>query len=178
MSSRGISAAALAVILLTGLSLAGFALIGASSSQPNLHISSCQPSAPPGTVVQVSLNDSGAMMMGSAPIAASISASPDSVSSGQVTFVASNFGTLNHELVILPLPTDGAGTRPVGADGKIDESQSLGEASTTCGDGSGDGISPGARSWTTVTLAPGRYELVCDVAWHYASGMFTTFTVA
>lgn len=177
MSSRGFSVAALAVVLLTGLSLAGFALIGASSSQLNLQVSSCQPSASRGTVVQVSLNDSGAIMMGSAPIAASVSASPDSVSQGVVTFVATNVGTLNHELVILPLPTDGAGTRPVGADGKIDESQSLGEASTSCGNGPGDGISPGARSWTTVSLAPGRYELVCDLAWHYASGMFTTFTV-
>lgn len=49
---------------------------------------------------------------------------------GQVTFLAVNAGNINHELVVLPLPADQiVGTRPIGADGKIDEAGSLGEAS-------------------------------------------------
>jgi uncharacterized cupredoxin-like copper-binding protein len=28
-----------------------------------------------------------------------------------------------------------------------------------------------------MTLKPGRYELVCDQAWHYAAGMFAALTV-
>ena len=103
---------------------------------------------------------------------------PDSVASGPVTFVATNTGALHHELLVVPLPSDGAGTRPVATDGKISEQSSLGEASTSCGRGPGDGISPGTRSWVTVNLAPGRYELLCDEPWHYANGMFAEFTVS
>src|ERR1035437_7928407 len=108
----------------------------------------------------------------------SVVAAPDSVPSIQVTFVATNTGPLNHELLILPLPSDGAGTRPVGSDGKINEQSSVGEASTSCGRGPGDGISPGTRSWVTVNLAPGRYELLCDQPWHCAIGVFTELTVS
>ena len=36
---------------------------------------------------------------------------------------------------------------------------------------------PAASSWTTVTLAPGRYELVCNLPGHYAAGMYTQLTV-
>ncbi len=88
-----------------------------------------------------------------------------------------NQGALAHELVVLPLPADGPGTRKTGADGKIDESESLGEASKSCSSESGDGIAPGATSWTTITLPAGRYELVCNEPWHYAAGMFDVLTV-
>ena len=88
-----------------------------------------------------------------------------------------NTGDLVHELVILPLPADGPGTRTTGSDGRLDESQSLGEASRSCGAGSGDGVSPGSTGWTTVPLMPGRYELACDQPWHYPAGMFDVLTV-
>lgn len=94
-----------------------------------------------------------------------------------MTFVVTNYGALNHEFLVLPMPADGIGTRPVGNDGKIDESQSLGEASLSCEEGSGNGISTGSRSWVTLTLRPGNYELLCDVPWHYADGM-ASFTVS
>jgi uncharacterized cupredoxin-like copper-binding protein len=41
----------------------------------------------------------------------------------------------------------------------------------------GDGLAPGSTGWVTLTLKPGRYELVCDEPWHYAAGMFDVFTV-
>jgi uncharacterized cupredoxin-like copper-binding protein len=128
--------------------------------------------------VHVVLSDrAGAMMGTGSTMMVSIFASPDIVAGGTVTFVATNTGTLNHELLVLPAPTDGVGTRSVGADGKIVESTSLGEASTSCGQGHGGGISPGTTSWVTLHLAPGNYELLCDVPWHYANGMFTGFAV-
>ena len=46
-----------------------------------------------------------------------------------------------------------------------------------CGAGSGEGVAPGASSWVTLTLAPGRYELVCNFPGHYAAGMYTQLTV-
>lgn len=41
----------------------------------------------------------------------------------------------------------------------------------------GDGIAPGASGWVTVTLAPGHDELVCNLARHYAAGMYTQLNV-
>ena len=144
-----------------------------------LTLSTCEPKTTSRSVVNITLSDGGGGMMGGgSAMMVSLAAAPGSAPSGQVTFVATNAGALNHELLILPLPSDGAGTRPVGTDGKINEQSSLGEASTSCGRGPGDGISPGARSWVTVNLAPGRYELLCDEPWHYANGMFTEFTVS
>jgi uncharacterized cupredoxin-like copper-binding protein len=126
----------------------------------------------------VELTDRGGAMMGAGgAMMVSVLASPDIVARGTVTFVATNTGALNHELLVLPAPTDGVGTRPVRANGKIDESTSLGEASTSCGQGTGGGVSPGTTSWVTLHLAPGNYELLCDVRWHYANGMFAGFTV-
>lgn len=145
----------------------------------SLTVSTCEPKATSGTVVNVTLSDrGGAMMGGGSAMMVSLAATPGEVASGPITFVATNTGALNHELLILPLPSDGAGTRPVGTDGKINEQSSLSESSTSCGRGPGDGISPGTRSWVTVTLAPGKYELLCDEPWHYANGMFTEFTVS
>ena len=116
-------------------------------------------------------------MMSQSPMRATFVVSRATVPAGPVSFAVFNTGVLVHELVVLPLPADGPGTRPTGTDGKIDESQSLGEASRSCGAGIGDGIAPGSTGWTTVTLKAGRYELVCDLPWHYTAGMFDVLTV-
>jgi uncharacterized cupredoxin-like copper-binding protein len=168
-----------AVGLLSLGSLAAVTLVqGRFGNSQHLVIANCGPTNPPGTVVNVTLADRGGTMMGGAnPMMVSVNASPNTAGSGTVTFVATNVGALNHELLVLPAPADGIGTRTVGSDGKIDESSSLGEASTSCGEGAGQGITPGATSWITLQLAPGNYELLCDEPWHYANGMFTLFTV-
>ena len=69
-------------------------------------------------------------------------------------------------------PGGTSGQRVPGPDGKADEKGSLGEASASCGAGAGDGIRAGTVSWTTLTLAPGRYELICNLPNHYADGMY------
>ena len=145
---------------------------------PSLRLANCGPKSPRGAVVNVTLADGGGMMMGGGNVMmVSLDASPDTVAQGAVTIVATNVGALTHELLILPAPAGGIGTRAVGNDGRIDESASLGEASTSCGRGPGPGISPGTTSWVTLRLAAGNYELLCDEPWHYADGMFAGFTV-
>ena len=91
----------------------------------------------------------GGGMMGGAPSGMMrLTAAPTSVTAGQVSFVATNVGSVNHELLVLPLPgNQRVGTRAVGTDGTVDESGSIGEASNSCGAGSGEGISPGSSSW-------------------------------
>jgi uncharacterized cupredoxin-like copper-binding protein len=168
-----------AVGFLTLTTVAAIAVAqGDYGSGPRLAIASCGPSNAQGTVVHVTLGDrGGAMMGGGSSMMVSLNAAPNSVSAGNVTFVATNVGALSHELLILPAPSDGVGTRVVGNDGRIDESASLGEASTSCGNGPGQGISPGTTSWVTIHLTSGNYELLCDIPWHYANGMFTSFRV-
>jgi len=138
---------------------------------------SCSAPTLPGKTVNVEATDAGGVMMSQAPMRATLVATPTSVPAGRVSFIVANTGALVHELVVLPLLSDGPGTRPVGADGKIDESQSLGEASRSCAAGTGNGIAPGSTGGTTMILKPGRYELVCDMPWHYAAGMFDVLTV-
>ncbi|HEX2893363.1 MAG TPA: hypothetical protein VHO29_05110 [Marmoricola sp.] len=88
-----------------------------------------------------------------------------SVPAGAVSLITVNHGSRVHELIVLPLTgSAAAGTRSIGADGTVSETNSLGEASGTCAAGSGDGISPGATSWVTLNLEPGRYELFVQPA--------------
>ncbi|GAA2150553.1 hypothetical protein FHX52_0340 [Humibacillus xanthopallidus] len=130
----------------------------------------------PGARVTVTLADMGMsrMMGGTAPMGArmSLTAEPTTVPSGQVSLVVDNRGWRTHELVVLPLSAGAAvGERVPGADSKVDEAGSLGEASNSCAAGAGEGIASGAAGWVTLTLAPGHYELVCNLTNHYANGM-------
>jgi uncharacterized cupredoxin-like copper-binding protein len=162
-------------------------------------LSGSSPAAPslPGTVVNVSLADMGGSMMGQrngmlgqrngmmgqrggmmSGGSMRLSADHATVPHGTVSFLATNGGSINHEMVILPLPaSQSVGARPTGADAKADEAGNLGEASNTNGKGAGQGVVPGASSWMTVNLAPGQYELVCNLPNHYTAGMYTQLTV-
>lgn len=97
---------------------------------------------------------------------------PNTVRAGDVSFVVANMGTIQHELIILPLP-DGQSIDqfPVGSDNKVSEDTKITEASNSCGEGAGEGIDPGSLSWVTTNLAPGNYALICNIAGHYAAGM-------
>jgi len=144
----------------------------------------CRPPADlPGTRVSVLLGDPGMShrMAGVAPPGArmTLHARPRRVPAGDVTFVVTNRGWRTHELVVLPLaPGVPAGRRPVGADGKVSEEGDLGEASRSCGADAGEGIRAGSAGWTTLRLAAGHYELVCNLRHHYADGMHRALVVS
>ena len=149
-------------------------LSGSPQAAPNL----------PGTVVNISLTNMGGPMMGGQANtmmsggAMGLSADHAIVPHGTVSFLVTNEGSIDHEMGVLPLTgSPAAGARSAGGDGKVDEAGSLGEASKTGGAGAGDGIAPGASGWVTVTLAPGHYELVCNLPRHYAAGMYTQLNV-
>jgi uncharacterized cupredoxin-like copper-binding protein len=155
------------------------------SSGSQYHYSALTCSAPkslPGHTVSVTLADMGmtSMMGGTAPLGVRmmLRAGPATVPAGVVSLVASNVGWRTHELIILPLPANGAaGQRTAGPDGKVTETGSLGEASGSCAGGTGKGIAARTVSWTTVKLPAGRYELVCNLANHYADGMHQELVV-
>lgn len=130
-----------------------------------------------GTTVRVTAVDMGAMMGGRGHMGLVVDRA--AVPAGTVSLVLANTGWRTHELVVLPL-ADGqqVGARSVGADGTVDESGSLGEASRSAGSGTGDGIAPRTAGWTTLDLPAGRYELICNLPGHYAAGMYTELTVS
>lgn len=89
---------------------------------------------------------------------------------GQVTFDVTNAGKVTHELVVIrtdvfpsaiPLrPTDPTKAAETGSVGEI------------------EGIAPGTTATLTLTLAPGRYALICNEPGHFTAGMRAGFTVA
>jgi uncharacterized cupredoxin-like copper-binding protein len=181
-----VSSAAVAVGAVDGLSSGPAGVGGLASPGGQGSLSGSPRAVPklPGRVVNVSLTNMGGPMMGgqgSAMMgggAMGLTADHASVPHGTVSFLVTNTGSIDHEMVILPLPSSQAlGARPIGGDAKINETGSLGEASKSGGAGAGDGIAPGASGWVTVTLAPGQYELVCNLPRHYAAGMYTQLTV-
>lgn len=206
---RLLTVAAVAAVVLGAISTLGLAAAAGAfpGPPPSLATSGwkapCDAPALAGTVVNVTLADSGGMMHGPyqpGPMRGwpyqpgpgvnpgwgphmgmgmmRIFATPGNVPRGTVSIRALNTGVWIHEVAILPLaPGQGVGQRPIGADGKINEAGSLGEASRNCGSGSGDGIVAGTTGWTTLTLEPGRYELVCNRPGHYASGMYSELDV-
>lgn len=173
------AAIALAAVLAAGAGLAAAAVAGPGPWYEPWAASrtSCRAPSLPGTVVNVTVTDMMGRMMGGGMMR--VLASPASVPAGSVSLRVANTGTLAHELVVLPLvPGQQPGSRTVGADGTVSEAGSLGEASATCAAGHGNGITPGAASWVTLTLRPGRYELICNLPGHYAMGMHTELDVS
>ncbi len=183
--SAVILAAVAAAVLVSG-GLAAAASIGPMGwpAPWNVLRASCAAPALPGSVVAVTLTDMGAMMMGGrlGPDVAGMARvllTPAGVPAGQVSLRVTNTGMLRHELLVLPLAADQPiGLRRVGSHGQVSEQGGLGEASRTCGAGSGSGIAPGGTGWTTLTLVPGRYELICNRPGHYAMGMFAELDVS
>jgi uncharacterized cupredoxin-like copper-binding protein len=97
--------------------------------------------------------------------------SADTVPAGDVKFEVSN-GSKDtvHEMLVLPLPADGAALPYSAKDARFDEEKagSLGEV---------EELQPGKSGDLTLTLKPGKYALACNVANHFANGMWTVLTV-
>lgn len=150
--------------IVAAIALAGLSTVALAGMSGNLRLGrsgasgtiTCSDPGVAGSVVTVALSDMGGGMMGDSPMMVTLHAVPKTVRSGRVSFVARNRGGLVHEMLVLPLPADGPGTRRAGRDGKVDESSSVGEASRSCAEGPGDGIAPGSGSWVTLNLKPGR----------------------
>ena len=124
-----VTSAAVAFAVATGPNSGASAVGGWAQARGNGPLPGSSRAAPnlPGTVVNVALTNMGGSMMGqgSAMMGGGgmrLSADHSTVAHGKVSFLVTNAGSINHEMVILPLSgNEGAQTRPVGDDGKIDE---------------------------------------------------------
>lgn len=203
-AGRFLLAAGAVVLLAAGSTVAIAAVSGALSAHAQPYAAQrldCAAPAPSGTGVTVRLTDMrtmmdapGGMMGGRTPGydgpvrqqyrptfgrgMMSILTSRTAVPAGEVSLTVINTGRLTHELVVLPLaPGARPGSRPAGADGAVDETGSVGEASATCAAGPGHGIAAGSAGWVSLRLPAGRYELICNLPGHYAAGMYTELDV-
>jgi uncharacterized cupredoxin-like copper-binding protein len=116
----------------------------------------------------------GMAMMGSdmSMVTMGITTDLSEVPAGEVTFQVTNDSkSMIHEMVLapvadvsMPLPYDGDQQ-------KVDEDAAghLGEVAE---------LEPGQSGALTMTLKPGTYILYCNIAGHYAMGMWTLLTVA
>lgn len=186
MRTRIFLLSALAAVALAAGSVTAIA-VATSSGQPTAPpgvpgqtSTACRPASLPGTQVTVVLSDMGAMMNGGMMRGGMmLHVTPQTVPVGTISFVAFNHGTETHELIVLPLTSSASpGSRIVGADNRVSEDGSLGEASNDCAAGAGEGIAPGDASWVTMALKPGRDEVLCNLPGHYAAGMYSELDVA
>ncbi len=139
------------------------------------------------TTVHISLWDNGPMAMdplGTMPgmgmhmhganmsmATMGITVDQNTIPAGEVTLDATNdSGTLVHEMLISPVPADGAPLPYDQGAYRVDEeaAMSLGEVSE---------LEPGDSGALTVMLDPGQYVLYCNVPGHYEMGMWTVITV-
>lgn len=93
----------------------------------------------------------------------------DSAPAGEVTFAAENVGQIDHEFLVIDteLPEDELPQ----SEGKVEEDSEELEVV-----GEIDEVSPGDTETLTTELEAGEYVLICNIAGHYDSGMFTSFT--
>ena len=94
----------------------------------------------------------------------------DTVKAGEVKFEVTNSSQeTEHEMIILPIPEDG--NLPYDEkEARFDEDKAgaMGEVSE---------LAPGKSGELTLHLKPGKYVLSCNVANHFANGMWTTLLV-
>ena len=135
------------------------------------------------TTVNVSLADKGADVQLATGLAygtpnldmsaatMSIKASPASAKTGVVTFKVTNDSKETvHEMIVMFLADPTKPLPYLDAEQRVDEDRAgdKGEVSE---------LEPGKSGALTVSLKPGLYLLICNVPGHYATGMWTTFTV-
>ena len=136
----------------TGLALVAFFVSGVPGSASTRSAQQSQ-RLTAGTSVTIVMKDGG------------FRASVRTVPAGKVTFVVRNAGTMKHGFVVIKtnrapgaLPMRGQRASEAGAKGKIGE------------------FAAGSTKRLTLTLAPGKYVLLCNLPGHYKRGQFVGIT--
>jgi len=88
------------------------------------------------------------------------------VKAGKVTFVVSNVGKINHEMVVVKTIVP-PGKLKENAEHEVSEKGAVGEAV----------VDHGKTGKVTLTLKPGKYQLLCNLPSHYTAGQYIGFTV-
>ena len=100
-----------------------------------------------------------------------IKVSTATAKTGVVTFKVTNASKDTiHEMIVMYLADPSQPLPYIAAESRVDEDKAgdKGEVSE---------LDPGASGSLTVFLKPGQYLLICNVAGHFAAGMWATFEV-
>ncbi len=98
--------------------------------------------------------------------------SQSTVPPGTVEFVATNNGTIPHEMEVIKtdLPVD---KLPITSDGRLDTDK----AGKEIGEIDEDELKSGTTKTLKLNLTPGNYMIVCNLPGHFQAGMRTLLTV-
>jgi uncharacterized cupredoxin-like copper-binding protein len=127
---------------------------------------------PPGaTLVTAALADASPTQM-------SITLSRSDAPAGKVTFLITNAGTMDHEMVVLKTdqPADSFDTS-TGFEGEANRFDEDAKGLTNVGETGDPAMKPGTSKMLTIDMAPGHYAIVCNLSGHYAAGMHQDFWV-
>jgi uncharacterized cupredoxin-like copper-binding protein len=92
--------------------------------------------------------------------------SPATAAAGSITFTVRNRGKTRHEFVVLR--TNVAADKLPVKNGRASEKGQKGEIGN---------LAPGATKRLTLTLAKGKYVLICNLSGHYQAGQHAAFTL-
>ena len=96
---------------------------------------------------------------------------------GKVTFIITNQGAEDHELVVLQTDTPAADFPITGFDGEPNRFDEDAKGLTNVGETGDPAMVPGASMMLTIDMAAGHYAAVCNLNGHYAMGMHQDFNV-
>ena len=88
------------------------------------------------------------------------------VPAGKVTFVVANVGKINHEMVVVKTNV-APGKLKENGEHEVSEKGAVGESV----------VDHGKAGKVTLTLKPGKYQLLCNLPSHYTAGQYVGFTV-
>lgn len=144
---------------LAAVLVVGAALSACSSSEPAQQADATAAGTPAAAkaTVGVTLKDFG------------VAAAPASAAAGSVTFSVQNSGAIPHEFVVVK--SDLAADKLPQFEQKIVDEQQVEVIAKTAP------LDAGKKQDLTAMLQPGKYVLICNVASHYVSGMYTAFEV-
>ena len=102
----------------------------------------------------------------------SVRADAATVHAGPVTFTFRNTGTVIHEMLLTRTDIAPGRISVDPATNKFNEDDPASKVVDEISE-----LDPGKTGSLTIDLAPGTYQLVCNVPGHYADGMYLSFTV-
>ena len=122
-------------------------------------------------VVTATLSDTSSTTM-------SIELSQPYAPAGKVSFLITNAGTMDHEMVVLKTDQSaGSFDTTTGFEGEPNRFDEDAKGLTNVGETGDPAMKPGTQKMLTIDMATGHYAIVCNLSGHYAAGMHQDFWV-
>jgi uncharacterized cupredoxin-like copper-binding protein len=121
-------------------------------------------------VIITSLSDASTAQM-------SITLSQSYAPAGEVSFLITNDGTMDHEMVVLRTDRPADSFPITGFEGEPNRFDEDAKGLTNVGETGDPAMKPGSSKMLTIDMAPGHYAIVCNLNGHYVAGMHQDFWV-